>query len=87
VARTGLPGQRRQDGAIDVARCLDGSCLGAVLPLTCEPILQDFDSPFADNLNIDARQLLENGEHELLLGHGRSIFDFVLLSEREELGR
>ena len=52
-----------------------------------EAVLQDLDDALADDLDVDARQLLEDGEHQLLLAHGRGVLDLVLLGEREEFGR
>ena len=52
-----------------------------------EPVLQDLDDALADNLHLDAGELLENREHQLLLAHDRRVFDVVLLREGQELGR
>src|SRR6266540_406752 len=51
------------------------------------PKRRNFDDAFADNVDFLDRELLENGEHQLLLAHGAGIFDPVLFRERDELGR
>ena len=51
-----------------------------------EAVLQHLDDAFADNLDIAARELLEDREHQLLLAHDRSVFDFVLFGKGEEFG-
>src|SRR5262249_35623072 len=47
-------------------------------------VRQNFDDAFADNVDFLLRQLLENGEHELLLAHGGGIFHLVLFSEGKQ---
>jgi len=51
-----------------------------------ESVLQNLDYALANNLNLDAGELLENREHQLLLAHDRRIFNVVLLRKRQELG-
>src|ERR1700735_2737992 len=50
-----------------------------------ESVLQNLDYALANNLNLDAGELLEDREHELLLAHDRRVFNVVLFRERQEL--
>ncbi len=52
-----------------------------------EAVGENLDDAFTDNVGFLDRELLENGEHQLLLAHGAGIFDPVLFGERDELGR
>ena len=49
-------------------------------------VLQNLDHALANNLNLDAGELLEDREHQLLLAHDRRVFDVVLFRKRQELG-
>src|SRR6202021_997653 len=44
-----------------------------------ESVLQNLDYALANDLDLDAGELLENREHQLLLAHDRRIFNVVLL--------
>ena len=63
-----------------------GEIVGVSRSQEGEPVLQDLDHPLADNLDLDAGQLLENRKHQLLLAHDRRVLDVVLLGEGQELG-
>src|ERR1700677_3506120 len=51
-----------------------------------ESVLQNLDDALADNLNLDAGELLKDREHQFLLAHDRRVFDVVLLRKRQKLG-
>jgi len=42
------------------------------------------DEGDAGDLDFARRQLLEDGEHQLLLAHGRGVLDLIFLSESEQ---
>ncbi len=52
-----------------------------------EAVREHFDHALADDVDFAAGQLLEDGEHQLLLAHGAGVFDFELLGKAEQLGR
>ncbi len=52
-----------------------------------EPIGQNFQNPLAIDRHIVHRQLLEAGEHQLLLAQVRGVFDLQLFREGQEFGR
>ena len=45
------------------------------------------DHALADDLHVAAGELLQNGEHQLLLAQGRRIFDLVLFRKGEKFHR
>ncbi len=49
-------------------------------------VLQNLDHALADDLNLDAGELLEDREHQLLLAHDRRVFNVVLFRKRQEFG-
>ena len=51
-----------------------------------EAVLQHLDDAGADDLDLARRQLLEDGEHELLLAHRARVLDLELLGEGDEFG-
>ena len=51
-----------------------------------EAVLQHLDDARADDLDLARRQLLEDGEHELLLAHRARVLDLELLGEGDEFG-
>ena len=61
--------------------------IGVGRPQEAEAVLQHLDDAFADDLDVAARQLLENRKHQLLLAHDRSVLDFMFLREGEQFGR
>jgi len=52
-----------------------------------EAILQNFHDAFADDLNILARQHLQDRKHQLLLAHRARVFNFERFSKGQEIGR
>src|SRR3974377_892582 len=52
-----------------------------------EAVRQHLDDTFADDINLLRRELLEDGEHQLLLTHGAGVLNLVLFSEANEFGR
>ncbi len=52
-----------------------------------EAVGQHFDDAFADDVDLLRRQLLEDGEQQLLLAHGAGVLDFVFFGELHQLGR
>src|SRR5690606_24658691 len=52
-----------------------------------EAILQHLDYAVADDLNLLRRELLEDGEHQLLLAHHAGVFHFQRFGKRNEIGR
>ena len=52
-----------------------------------EAVRQHLDHAFADDLDLLGGELLEDGEHQLLLAHGLGVLDLELLGEGQELGR
>ena len=47
---------------------------------------ENLDDAFADNVGFLDRELLENGEHQLLLAHGAGVFDPFFFRKRDEFG-
>ncbi len=47
-----------------------------------EAIQQHLDHAFADDFDIAAGELFEDGEHQFLLAQDRGVFDFVFLGQR-----
>ncbi len=82
-SETQAPDLRRRD--IDVVGA--GQIIGVRRAQEGETVLQDFDDAFADDLDIHARELLEDGEHQFLFAHNRGVFDLVFFSEGEKFGR
>ena len=74
---------RRRD--VDVVGA--GQVVGVGRAQKAEAVGENLDDAFADNIDFLDRELLENGEHQLLLAHGAGIFDPVLFRERDELSR
>ncbi len=64
-----------------------GEIVGFRRAQEAEAVGQYFDDAFADNVDLLRRELLEDGEHQLLLAHGAGVFDLVLFGERQQLGR
>jgi len=52
-----------------------------------EAVRQHLNDTFADDINLLRRELLEDGEHQLLLAHGAGVLNLVLFSEADEFGR
>ncbi len=52
-----------------------------------EAVLEDFEHAVAGDLDIAFGELLEDGEHHVLLAHGRRVFDFEFLRELQKLVR
>ena len=52
-----------------------------------EAVLQNLDDACADDLDLPGRELLQDGEHQLLLAHGARVLDLDLLGEGDEFGR
>src|SRR5262249_301624 len=52
-----------------------------------EAVGEHLDNAFADDVDLLGRELLEDGEHQLLLAHGRGVLDLMLLGKSNELGR
>ena len=77
------PDLRRRD--IDVVGT--GEVVGVGGAEESKSVLQDLDHPLADDLHVDAGELLQNCEHQLLLAHDRCVLDLVFLGERQEFGR
>ena len=74
---------RRRD--VDVVGA--GQVVGVGRAQKAEAVGENLNDAFADDVDFLDRELLENGEHQLLLAHGAGIFDPVLFRERDELGR
>ena len=74
---------RRRD--IDVVR--SRQIIGVRRAQKSETVGENLDDAFADNVGFLDRELLENGEHQLLLAHGAGVFDPFFFRERDELGR
>ena len=51
-----------------------------------EAVGENLDDALADDVGFLNRELLENGEHQLLLAHGAGVFDPFVFRERDELG-
>jgi hypothetical protein len=51
-----------------------------------EAVLQDLDGARADDLHLLGSELLQDGEHQFLLAHGRGVLDLDLLGEGREVG-
>jgi hypothetical protein len=51
-----------------------------------EPVGEDFDDAFADDVDFLGRELLEDREHLLLLAHGRGVLDRVLFRKGKQFG-
>src|SRR6476620_5129781 len=64
-----------------------GQVVGIGRAQKAEAVGENLNDAFTDNVDFLDRELLENGEHQLLLTHGAGIFDPVLYRERDELGR
>ena len=52
-----------------------------------ESVLQHLDDAGADDLGVPGGELLENGEHELLLAHRARVLDLEVFGKGDELGR
>ena len=52
-----------------------------------ESVRQHFDDALADDVDFLRGELLEDGEHQLLLAQGAGVLDLVLFREGEEIGR
>ncbi len=63
-----------------------GEIVGVRRAQEAESVLEDFDHPLADDLDFARRQLLEDGEHQLLLAHDRGVLDLVLFGEGKQFG-
>ena len=74
---------RRRD--VDIVRARQ--IVGIRRTQKSEAVGENLDDAFADNVGFLDRELLENGEHQLLLAHGAGVFDPFLFRERDELGR
>ncbi len=70
---------------VDVVR--SGQVIGVRRAEEPETVGEDLDDAFADDIGFRYRQLLEYGEHQLLLAHGAGIFDPVFFRERDQFGR
>ena len=70
---------------VDVVRA--GEVVGVGRAQEAEAVLQHLDDAFADDLDLAARQLLEDGEHQLLLAHDRGVLDLMLFGEGQQFGR
>ena len=51
-----------------------------------EAVRQDLDHAFADDVDLLGGELLEDGEHQLLLAHGAGVLDFLFFGKSEEFG-
>ena len=74
-------------GGRDIDVVGSGKIIGVGRAQEGEAVLQDFDDALADDLDVQAGELLENGEHQFLLAHDRGVLDLVFLGEGEEFGR
>ena len=74
---------RRRD--VDVVRARQ--IVGVGRAEEAEAVGEHLDDALADDVGFCNRELLEDGEHQLLLAHGAGILDPVLFRERDELGR
>ena len=51
-----------------------------------EAVRQQLDDAFADDVHLFGGELLQDGEHQLLLAHGAGVLDFLFFSEGKQLG-
>src|SRR5690606_1382445 len=70
---------------IDVVR--PGQVVGVRGAQEAEPVGQDLDNALAGDFHLAGRQLLEYGEHQLLLAQGIGVFDVELFGKGLQLGR
>ena len=70
---------------VDVVRARQ--IIGVRRAQKAEAVGEHLDDAFADDVGFLDRELLQNGEHQLLLAHGAGVFDPLLFRERDELGR
>ena len=52
-----------------------------------ETVGENLDDTLADDVGFLNRELLENGEHQLLLAHGAGVLDPFFFRKRDQLGR
>ena len=64
-----------------------GQVVGFRRAQEAEAVGQHLDDAFADDVDLARRELLEDGEHQLLLAHGAGVLDLELFGEGDELGR
>ena len=89
-ALDGVAGAQRQPADLrgrDIDVVGAGQVVGVGRAQEAEAVLQHFDDAFADDLDFAARQLLQDGEHQLLLAHDRGVLDLVLFGEGQQFGR
>ena len=77
------PDLRRRD--VDVVGT--GQVVGVGRAQEAEAVLQHLDDAGADDLGFFGGQLLQDGEHQLLLAHGAGVLDPGLLGEAQQLRR
>ena len=58
-----------------------GEVVGFRRTQKAEAVGQHFDHALADDVDFLGGELLEDGEHQLLLAHGAGVFDLVLFGE------
>ena len=64
-----------------------GQVVGVGRAQEAEAVLQHLDDAGAGDFDLFGGQLLQDGEHQLLLAHGAGVLDAVLLREAQQLRR
>ena len=64
-----------------------GEIVGVGRAQEAEAVLQHLDHAGAGDLDVAGGQLLQDGEHQLLLAHGAGVLDLELLGEAQQLRR
>ena len=74
-------------GRADIDVVGAGQVVGFHRAQVAEAVGQHLDGADAEDRLVGGRELLEDGEHQLLAAHHRRAFDALLLGEREQFGR
>ena len=82
-AQPELPDLRGRD--IDVVG--PGEIIGVGRAQEAEAVLQHLDDALADDLDVAARELLQDREEQLLLSQERGVLHLMLFREGQQLGR